>query len=55
MKELLKSIRSILAFMIGVTFCILAIRGEIDKQAFGLIVSQVIAFYFLSKKRSDER
>lgn len=49
--DYLKSVRSLLTLMIGVTFCAMALMGKVDAKDFMLIVSVTINFYFIGKRR----
>ena len=55
MRELLKSIRSLITFLICATFCILALRGAIDPKDYVIVVTVVIGYYFTVKGRPDEQ
>ena len=51
--EWLTSVRSLITLIIVGTFCKMAWVGKVDPKDFMLIVSLVMNFYFLSKKRDD--
>ena len=53
MPEWLGSIRSLITLLITITFCVMALRGRVEPKDFLLIVSLVMNFYFLSKKREE--
>ena len=55
MRELMKSIRSFITFLICTTFCILALFGKIDPKDFVLVVTVVIGYYFTVKNRPEEK
>jgi hypothetical protein len=47
------SVRSIATLLIVGTFCFLAIKGTVDAKDFVTVVTVVVAFYFVTKKRED--
>lgn len=57
MKERLSkllAVKSIVTLMLTVVFCVLAVRGSLDSQAFLTIFSTVIAFYFGTQAKKEK-
>jgi hypothetical protein len=47
------SIRSLVTFLVAITFCYLAAFKTLDPKDFMLVVVLVFNFYFLEKRRSE--